>query len=110
MDAGEREASLVVGLLFLRQGIDLGVDKGALVVGALRVVLAPGCTIDDKKADILADLRCCQPDALGFAERQEHVFHEFLHLGIIGRDPLAGLAQHVRTINYYRINHLLNSI
>ena len=42
--------------------------------------------------------------------RQEHIFHEFLHLGIIGRDPLAGLAQHVRTINYYRINHLLNSI
>ena len=69
------------------------------------MVLAPRRAVDDEQADVLADLRCGQPHAVGFAEREEHVFDQFFQAGVIGRDIFGRVAQRLRTVNDNRVNH-----
>ena len=109
MDAGKREAALVVGLLLGRVLVNLGIQKGPFVVGARRVVLGPRRAVHDEQADVLADLRRGQPDAFGLFEREEHVLGEFLHFGVVGTDLPAALAQHLVPVYDNRINHNLKN-
>ena len=110
MDAREGEAALVVGLLLVGIGVDLGIDEGPLVVRTRRVVLGPRRAIDDEQADILADLRSGQTDPFGLLEREEHVLNELFEPRVVRGDLVTVLAQHLVTVYYDRINHFSNSI
>ena len=105
MNPGEREAALVVGLLLLGKFVNLGIDEGALVIGARRVLLGPRSAVDDEQTNVLADLGRSQSDAFGLFEREEHVLGEFFHIGVIGRNRLAFAAQHLISVNYNRVYH-----
>ena len=105
MNPGKREAALVIGLLLLGKFVNLGIDEGALVIGARRVLLGPRSAVDDEQTNVLADLGRSQSDAFGLFEREEHVLGEFFHIGVIGRNRLAFAAQHLISVNYNRVYH-----
>ena len=110
MDAGEGEASLVVGPPLLGIGVNLRIDESTLVVGARGVLLAPRRAIDDEQTDVLADLGSGKADSFGLFEREEHILGQFFHVGEIGRYLFAAFAKRLIPVNYNRIDHLLNSI
>lgn len=68
----QRETPFVEERSLLRAFVDFGIDEGAAIGSANSgMVLAPRRAVDDEQADVLADLRCGQPHAVGFAEREE---------------------------------------
>ena len=101
----QRETPFVEERSLLRAFVDFGIDEGAAIVRQFGMVLAPRRAVDDEQADVLADLRCGQPHAVGFAEREEHVFDQFCQAGVIGRDIFGRVAQRLRTVNDNRVNH-----
>lgn len=99
-EPGKREAALVIGLLLLGKFVNLGIDEGALVIGARRVLLGPRSAVDDEQTNVLADLGRSQSDAFGLFEREEHVLGEFFHIrGNRAQSArICGAAPHLRKL------------
>ena len=105
VDARQRKAALLEEVGLLAALVNPRIDEHAAIVGERRVFIAPRSAVDDEHTDVLADLRSGKPYPARFGERQEHVVHEFLEIGIRSVDIDRLIAQYGRTVDYYRINH-----